>query len=114
MPSDRCSAQAVRDRLSTPFSEFLLFDERSNECGMVRVDSDIVAEAQPPDPCSRRGVQPGVARSAVFEALGIARRSCWFYSRSLDHGYYRARGVCFDSDRVANVVKRWLKENDSL
>ena len=107
----RCdSAQDVRVRLGTPFSEFLLFDERPNECGMVRVDSDIVAEAQPPDPCSRRGVQPGVARAAVLQALGIARQSCWFYSRSLDHGYYRARGVCFDSDRVANVVKRWLKE----
>ena len=104
------SAQDVRVRLGTPFSEFLLFAERPNECGMVRVDSDIVAEAQPPDPCSRRGVRPGVARAAVLQALGIARRSCWFYSRSLDHGYYRARGVCFASDRVANLVKRWLKD----
>ena len=104
------SAQDVRARLGTPFSEFLLFDERPNECGMVRVESEIVAEAQPPDPCSRRGVRPGVARAAVLQALGIPRQSCWVYSRSRDHGYYRARGVCFDSDRVANVVKRWLKD----
>ena len=47
---------------------------------------------------------------AVGLVLGEIPSSRLAYSRSLDHGYHRARGVCFDSDRVGNVVKRWLEE----
>jgi hypothetical protein len=42
--------------------------------------------------------------------LGVPLRRCWLYSRSPDAGYYRARAVCFEGNRVARVIRRWMRE----
>jgi hypothetical protein len=34
---------------------------------------------------------------------------CWMYSRNPSGGYYRARAVCFENDRVAEVIRRWVR-----
>jgi hypothetical protein len=71
---------------------------------------DTVVRAQPAVPCRTRGVQPGVSRAAVHQALGLPREACWLYSRNPDGGYFRARAVCFTNGRVKGVIRRWLRE----
>jgi inner membrane protein len=98
----------VRARIGPPMSEFLDYD-RLDTCGVVRVEGDLVAAAFPVDLCRARGIQPGSPRASV-DALGVPRQRCWPYSRSPDHGYYRARVVCFEDNRVARVIRRWVRE----
>ena len=98
----------VRARVGPPLREFLDYD-RLDTCGVVRIEDDVVADAQPAHLCRSRGIQPGAPR-AVVEALGVPSRHCWLYSRSPDNGYYRARVVCFEGDRVVQVVRRWIRE----
>jgi inner membrane protein len=102
--------QDVRDRLGAPLHEFLLYDNRPDACGTVRIQKDTVVLAQPAAPCRTRGVQPGVSHAAVHQALGLPREACWLYSRSADGGYFRARAVCFTDGRVSGVIRRWLRE----
>ena len=97
----------VLARIGPPLWEYLGYD-RSDSCGGVRIEADLVADAFPPDLCRARGVQPKAPRRAV-EALGVPSLDCWFYSRSPDSSYYRARAVCFDGDRVAEIVHRWMR-----
>jgi inner membrane protein len=44
-----------------------------------------------------------------FRELGSPSRPCWLYSRSPDHGYFRARAVCFADGHVSGIVRRWVK-----
>jgi len=97
----------VLARVGPPMWEYLGYD-RSDSCGGVRIESDLIADAFPADLCRARGIQPQAPRRVV-EALGVPSLHCWFYSRSPDNGYYRARAVCFDRDRVAEIVKRWMR-----
>jgi inner membrane protein len=97
----------VLARIGPPMWEFLGYD-RSDSCGGVRIEADLVADAFPAERCRARGVQPEAPRASV-EALGVPSLHCWFYSRSPDHGYYRARAVCFERDRVAEIVHRWMR-----
>lgn len=97
----------VLARIGPPLWEYLGYD-RSDSCGGVRVEADLVADAFPADLCRARGVQPKAPRRAV-EVLGVPSLDCWFYSRSPDDGYFRARAVCFDGDRVAEIVHRWMR-----
>jgi len=97
----------VLARIGPPLWEYLGYD-RSDSCGGVRVEADLVTDAFPADLCRARGVQPKAPRRAV-EVLGVPSLDCWFYSRSPDDGYFRARAVCFDSDRVAEIVHRWMR-----
>jgi inner membrane protein len=99
---------AVRIRVGPPMREFLDYD-RPDSCGVVRVEGELVADAFPADLCRARGVQPGAPR-AIVEALGVPSEHCWLYSRSPDNGYYRARAVCFEDNRVAWVIRRWMRE----
>jgi inner membrane protein len=98
----------VRTHLGPPFREFLDYD-RLDTCGVVFLEGDVVSDARPADLCGARGVHPGAQRAAVA-ALGAAVRHCWWYSRSPSRGYYRARVVCFENQRVAQVVRRWMRE----
>ena len=97
----------VLARIGPPLWEYLGYD-RSDSCGGVRVEADLVTDAFPADLCRARGVQPKAPRRAV-EVLGVPSLDCWFYSRSPDDGYFRARAVCFDGDRVAEIVHRWMR-----
>jgi inner membrane protein len=97
----------VLARIGPPMWEFLGYD-RSDSCGGVRIEADLVADAFPADRCRARGVQPEAPRASV-EAPGVPSLHCWFYSRSPDQGYYRARAVCFERDRVAEIVRRWMR-----
>ena len=97
----------VLARIGPPMWEYLGYD-RSDSCGGVRIEADLVADAFPADLCRARGVQPKAPRRAV-EVLGVPSLQCWFYSRSPDSGYFRARAVCFDGDRVAEIVHRWMR-----
>jgi inner membrane protein len=99
---------AVQARIGPPLREFLDYG-RGQTCDAVRLDAGIVVEARPVDLCRAHGVHPGAARAAV-EALGVPAQRCWLYSRSPDAGYYRARAVCFEKDRVAIVIRRWMRE----
>jgi inner membrane protein len=98
----------VRTRLGPPMREVLDFD-RLDGCGVVFIEGGVVGNAWPVDPCQARGVQRGAPR-AVVEALGVPSQHCWLYSRSPDDGYYRARVVCFQDNRVTQVVRRWVRE----
>ena len=98
----------VRVRLGSPLREFLDYD-RLDTCGVVFVEAGMVASAQPPDLCCARGVYPG-APGTMVAALGVPVRHCWWYSRSPGRGYYRARVVCFENQRVAQIVRRWMRE----
>ena len=97
----------VLARIGPPMWEYLGYD-RPDSCGGVRIEVDRVADAFPTDLCRARGVQPEAPRTSV-EALGVPSLHCWFYSRSPDQGYYRARAVCFERDRVAEIVHRWMR-----
>lgn len=102
--------EAVRDRLGAPFREYMNYGNRADGCGAIRVEGNSVVAAQPGDPCSARGIRPGMSRAAVEQALGAPRDTCWLFSRSPDGGYFRARAVCFTDGRVAGVFRRWLRE----
>jgi inner membrane protein len=102
--------QQVHGRVGTPLREFMFFGERSDGCEMVRIESQAVAEAQPIDPCGSRGVRVGMPRDDVLHALGTPLQNCWMYTRSPNRGYYRLRAVCFDGDRVAAVIRRWVRD----
>jgi inner membrane protein len=104
------SRQQVHGRVGTPLRELMFFGERPNECVMVRIESQAVAEAQPIDPCGARGVRLGMPRESVLQALGPPLENCWMYSRSPNNGYYRLRAVCFEGDRVAAVIRRWVRD----
>lgn len=98
----------VRARLGVPFREFLDFDRR-DRCAVVFLEADVVSAALPDDLCRDSGVHRGTPRAAVA-ALGVPARHCWWYSRSPGRGYYRARIVCFENQRVEQVVRRWMRE----
>jgi hypothetical protein len=98
----------VRARIGPPMREFLDYD-RVDTCGVVRLEGNLVADAFPADLCRLRGIQPGASRAAV-DALGVPSQRCWLYSRSPDNGYYRARAVCFEDNRVARIIRRWMAE----
>ena len=98
----------VRARLGPPLREFLDYDRRDT-CGVVVVEAGVVSGAQPPDLCRARGVYTG-APGTMVAALGVPVRHCWWYSRSPGGGYYRARIVCFENQRVGQVVRRWMRE----
>jgi hypothetical protein len=98
----------VRTRVGPPMREFFDYD-RLDTCGVVFVEGDVVAQAVPADLCRARGVHPGAPR-ALVASLGVPSQHCWLYSRSADRGYYRARAVCFEQRRVAQVVRRWVRE----
>jgi inner membrane protein len=104
------SAGDVRTRLGPPFSEFLLYDDVPEACVAIQVEREQVVMSQPPELCRTRGVQPAMARTAVIQALGVPRETCWEYSRSPDRGFFRARGVCFTDDRVRMIVRRWIRD----
>jgi inner membrane protein len=103
-------ANDVRRRLGPPFNERLFYEGGPGVCTAVRVDNDVVALAEPADPCKTRGVHPGASRAAVEQALGAPDEMCWVYSRTPDGGYYRLRAVCFDANGVTDVIRRWLRE----
>ena len=98
----------VRARVGPPLREFLDYD-RVDTCGVVFIEGDVVAAAWPPDPCRMHGIREGAPR-AVVEPLGVPNQYCWLYSRSPDDGYYRARAVCFEDDRVVSIIRRWMRE----
>jgi inner membrane protein len=98
----------VRARLGPPLREFLDYD-RLDTCGVVFLEGEVVGDALPADLCRARGVLPGASR-AIVAALGAPVRHCWWYSRSPDRGYYRGRIVCFEHQRVAQVVRRWIRD----
>jgi inner membrane protein len=104
------SRQQVHGRVGTPLREFMFFGDRRDHCAMVRIESQAVAEARPIDPCGIRGVRVGTPREVVVRTLGTPRENCWMYSRSPDRRYYRLRAVCFEGDRVAAVIRRWVKD----
>jgi inner membrane protein len=101
------SHEDVRARLGPPLREFLDYD-RLDTCGVVFVEAGVVSGAQPPDLCRAKGVVPG-APAATVSALGVPARHCWWYSRSPGRGYYRARLVCFEHQRVGQIVRRWMR-----
>lgn len=103
------SYDEVRSRLGPPFREFLDYD-RLDTCGVVFLVGDVVTDALPADRCGARGVHAGASRASVV-ALGVPVRHCWWYSRSPDQGYYRGRVVCFENQRVEQVVRRWMRES---
>jgi hypothetical protein len=76
----------------------------------MRIESDLVVMAQPPDMCRSRGVQSGTARETAVNMLGAPTETCWLYSRSPGGDYYRLRAVCFERDRVAATIRRWAKD----
>ena len=98
----------VRTRLGSPFREFLDYD-RLDTCGVVFLERDVVTDALPAERCRARGVHPGASRAPVV-ALGVPARHCWWYSRSPGRGYYRGRIVCFENQRVGQIVRRWMRE----
>jgi inner membrane protein len=98
----------VRARLGAPFREFLDYDRRDG-CAVVFLEADVVSDALPADLCRDSGILPGVPRAAVA-VLGVPARHCWWYSRSPSRGYYRARIVCFEDQRVGQIVRRWMRE----
>jgi inner membrane protein len=100
----------VRDRLGTPFREYLNYGNGSSHCAAVRVEGGAVAAAQPADLCSAIGIRPGMSRAAVEQTLGSPQDDCWLFSRSPDGGYFRARVVCFTDGRVRTIVRRWFRE----
>jgi inner membrane protein len=102
--------QQVHGRIGTPLREFMFFGERPDGCAMVRIESQAVAEAQPMNPCGTRGIRVGTPRDDVLRVLGTPQQNCWMYTRSPDASYYRMRAVCFEGDRVAVVIRRWVKE----
>ena len=99
----------MQARIGSPLREFLDYDGGAAACGAVRIEGGTIVDANPAAACRARGVQPGAARTTV-DALGIPAQRCWLYSRSPDDGYYRARVVCFQADRVAIVIRRWMRE----
>ena len=101
------SYEDVRARLGPPLREFLDYDRRDT-CGVVFVEAGVVSVAQPSDLCSTRGVYPG-APATMVATLGVPVRHCWWYSRSPGAGYYRGRIVCFENQRVGQVVRRWMR-----
>jgi hypothetical protein len=104
------SAAVVHARLGEPYYELLVYEDLPDSCIVVRTQSGAVVFTLFADACSRRGVRPGVTRDAVLRALGAPLQRCWLYSRTPDGGYYRARIVCFEQDRVAAVIRRWVKD----
>jgi inner membrane protein len=105
------SYEEVRARLGPPLREFLDYD-RLDTCGGVVVEAGVVSGAQPADLCRAKGVYPGAAGTTVA-ALGVPVRHCWWYSRSPSGGYYRARIVCFEKQRVTQIIRRWMSEGSS-
>lgn len=103
------SEHIVRDRLGAPFVEFLFYPDAEDACVQIRIDGDIVREAQPQAACVRHGIRPSVSRQHLYATLGRPEGSCWLYTRSPDGGYFRGRGVCFDNGRVEQVVRRWIR-----
>jgi len=102
------SYDQVRTRLGPPLREFLDYD-RLDTCGVVFLEGESVTQALPAELCRARGVHPGGSR-ALVASLGAPARHCWWYSRSPVRGYYRGRIVCFENQRVQQVVRRWMRE----
>ena len=60
-----------------------------------------------------RGHSPDDVRVRLGAPLRIVpfrgRDECWLYSASPDNGYFRARAVCFESERVSAIIRRWVR-----
>jgi inner membrane protein len=105
------SISAVRQRLGSPFGEFLFYEPAArNGCMSVLLKGDSVASAQSPEACGKLGIQRGAPRAEVGRVMGRPEGECWAYSRSRRGTYYRARGVCFENQIVVDVIRRWHKE----
>jgi hypothetical protein len=57
--------------------------------------------------CEQAGVHAGMTSTEVARVLGTPVGTCWSFTRSPTHAYYRARVVCFESGRVTDVMHRW-------
>jgi inner membrane protein len=58
------------------------------------------------------GDSPGDVRARLgepFRTVGRPGRPCWVYSRPPGGGFFRARAVCFEDDRVAEIIRRWVR-----
>ena len=104
------SAASVDARLAAPLGEVLYYFAPA-ACRVVNLESNaVVARAfGQPDaaPCRTRGIHVGMTRDAVVRALGVPDGTCAIYSRSPSHGYFRARGVCFEGGKVTEVHRMW-------
>jgi inner membrane protein len=104
------SEASVHARLGAPLGEVLYY-LTPGACRFVNLESNAViarALGQPDAaPCRARGIHAGMTRDAVVRALGPPGGTCAIYSRSPSHGYFRARGVCFEDDKVVEVHRMW-------
>ena len=116
------SDQDVRRLLGAPLVESWVYAPRgtvrvggrfraasapSDECLAVRIESGVVSSASAREACTTLGIVDGLPSVEVGRRLGAPPESCWQYSRSGGSRHYRLRVVCFRSDRVEIVMRRW-------
>jgi inner membrane protein len=113
------SEREVRDLLGRPFGEFWFYtpadsrppDERpaptGQACLIVRFEAGVVAAVHDIAACRARGVGIGLFPIDVDKRLGSPTESCWQYSWSPRGATHRERLVCFASEKVRMVVRKW-------
>jgi len=98
----------VRHLLGPPLREWWHYPPTApGQCLFVFFEPDVVSTAPQREPCSPRGIQPGMTRDDVRRALGPPAGVCWAYTRSPGDRRYRARAICFSNGRVVELFRLW-------
>ena len=103
------SAAEVRDLVGAPFGESWFYVDLPDRCPGAHFEGDVVVGPSWAA-CEKIGVKPGVSRADAERLLGPEPPLdiCWRYTRSPGQGRFRLRMVCFMSDRVSVVIRRWI------
>lgn len=101
----------IRERLGSPFHEVLFYGPvPQNGCFLVLLQGDAVVMTRHAEGCRKLGIERAASRTDVDRLMGPPEERCWLYSRSRRGSYYRARGVCFEDERVIGVIRRWYRD----
>jgi inner membrane protein len=104
-------ATDVHQRLGPPLTEILFYGPAPQDgCFWLRLERNVVVSARHADGCRKIGIERATSRAVVDRVLGLPEQVCWVYSRSRGGNYYRARAVCFENERVVEVIRLWHKE----
>jgi inner membrane protein len=79
------------------------------QCLSVRFEAGVVVRALDLAACRKAGIETGMSTIDVDQRLGTPSESCWQYSWSPRHEYFRMKMVCFLNGRVAAVIREWQR-----
>jgi inner membrane protein len=101
----RMSGTEVERLLGPPLEQWWHYSNDSDrDCRLVRLAPEGVTRWRNFDACTPARIHPAMTAADVRTILGVPPAACWAYSRSRNGAMFQARTICFEGDRVSDVL----------